>query len=159
MLFPYIDAKFLYYNRVEKRIEILNQISQLDQESFENNPVLKNEYDSILNEISKQKDGSIGSIFKTNVSSTEKQWKFITGAAISWVFAFVCFFVKFEKVSYRIVGIFLCILLGVILGIVSSLIPTIITPIINYIFSPILQIILVGLLTANSNKKKEEEAS
>lgn len=154
LIFPYIDANFFYYNRVEKRIEILNEISQLDQASFENNPILKSEYDSILNEISKQKDGSIGSIFKTNVSETEKLWKFIFGGAISWILALVCIFVKFDKVRYKIAGIFLCVLLGIVLGIVFSLIPTIITPIINYSFSPVLQIVLLGLLTTNSNKRK-----
>lgn len=155
LLFPYIDANFFYYNRVEKRIEILNKISQLDQASFENNSILKSEYDSILNEISKQKDGSIGSIFKTDVSTTEKFWKFVSGGAISWILALVCLFIKFGKVSHKIAGIFLCILLGFVLGAVFSVIPTIITPIINYIFSPILQIVLLGLLTTNGNKEEK----
>ena len=32
LLFPYIDANWLYYGRVEKRIEILDRMSKLDKE-------------------------------------------------------------------------------------------------------------------------------
>lgn len=72
LVFPYIDANIFYYSRVEKRISILQEISEIDQEALKNSPVLAEEYESILFEISKQKDGSIGSIFisKTTRNTT-----------------------------------------------------------------------------------------
>ena len=56
LLFPYIDANFFYYNRVEKRIAILNDVAGIEKEKLLDNDILKAEYESILAEISKQKD-------------------------------------------------------------------------------------------------------
>ena len=63
LLFPYIDANFLYYNRVEKRISILKEIMELDKDKLKESPELEAEYQSILEEVSKQRDGSLGIVF------------------------------------------------------------------------------------------------
>ena len=89
ILFPYIDANYFYYSRVEKRINILNEITELDENRFSNNEILQNEYLSILKEIEKQKDGSLGSVFITDNSQTVNRNKFLSGAVLSWVIAMV----------------------------------------------------------------------
>ena len=89
LLFPYIDANYFYYSRVEKRIDILNKVTEMDEEIIQ-----KEEYNSILNEISKQKDGSLGSVFVTKNSSEVQRNKFLSGALLSWIVAIVCLFVK-----------------------------------------------------------------
>lgn len=37
LLFPYIDSNFLYFSRMEKRIEIFEKVMELDQEKINSN--------------------------------------------------------------------------------------------------------------------------
>lgn len=60
LLFPYIDANIFYYQRVNNRVEVLSKISELDADKISNNEILQAEYNSILQEIEKQKEGSFG---------------------------------------------------------------------------------------------------
>ena len=39
-LFPYIDANYFYYSRVEKRINILDKVTKIDKDEIENNNIL-----------------------------------------------------------------------------------------------------------------------
>ena len=48
MLYPIIDANFLYYNRISNRIEILDKITKIDVEKVNNSEKLQQEYDLIL---------------------------------------------------------------------------------------------------------------
>lgn len=152
LLFPYIDANFFYYNRVEKRINILKDILDIEKEKVECNPTLKAEYDNILEEISKQKEGSLGSVFITNNTLKVSRYKFITGATLSWILGVLCLFIKMDKTWQRIVGLAFFIIFGLVLGYISSMIPTIIEPACNYILMPILQLVLLGVLVTNSKK-------
>lgn len=121
LLFPYIDANWLYFGRVEKRIEILDQISKLDKETIGDNPILVDEYNSILQEISKQKDGSIGSIFITENSKEVKRNKFIWGGFLCWTLSIICLFINMEKSWYKILGFILFGLFGAGVGYVSMI--------------------------------------
>ena len=153
LLFPYIDANWFYYGRVKNRIEILDQISKLDKEIIDDNPILTDEYNSILQEINKQKDGSIGNIFITKNSKEVKRNKFIWGGFLCWILSIICLFIKLEKFWYKILGFSFFGLLGAGLGYVSMILPTIISPICNYIIMPSLQGILFGMFITSSNKK------
>lgn len=153
LLFPYIDANFFYYNRVEKRVAILKEVLEIEQKELENNLILKAEYDSILNEIEKQKEGSLGSVFRLQSSNKEKFWKFTTGSLVSIALAILCLFIKLEKKWQKIAGILFFMLIGTVLGYVSMIIPIVITPKLNYFLMPLLQLTLFGLLVTYSNKK------
>lgn len=152
LLFPYIDANYFYYNRVEKRIKILKSISEIDESKIELNPILSAEYDSVIEEISKQKDGSLGSVFVTRNSPKVNLIKLITGGILSWAVAFLCLFVKFDKTWYKFAGLILFALIGIVLGYISTKVPTIINPMCNYIMMPLLQLVVLGIL-ATSNRK------
>lgn len=152
LLFPYIDANYFYYSRVEKRINILDKVTKIDRDEIENNTILKEEYYSILNEISKQKDGSLGSVFITKNSNVVKRYKFLSGALLSWVVAIICLFVKMEKWWYKFFGLLVFGLFGAGIGYISMILPTVISPVCNYIIMPILQCILFGMLITSSSK-------
>lgn len=153
LLFPYIDANWLYYGRVEKRIKILDQISKLDKEKIEDITILTDEYNGILQEISKQKEGSIGSIFITESSIEVKRNKFICGGFLCWILSIVYLFIKMEKFWYKIFGFIFLGLLGAGVGYISMILPTIISPLCNYIIMPFLECILLGMFITSSNKK------
>ena len=156
LLFPYVDANFFYYDRVEKRVSILKEIAEIDQEKLSGNAVLQGEYESILMEIDKQKDGSFGSIFITDSSKEVKNGKFFTGASVLWLIAIVCFFIKFDPRWHMILGFMLFFVLGTLMGYISELIPTIIKPTINYVLMPSLQILLLGFAISSSSTKKKK---
>ena len=48
LLFPIIDANFLYLKRVSNRVDVLEKITKIDTEVLEKNDILINEYNSIL---------------------------------------------------------------------------------------------------------------
>lgn len=154
ILFPYIDANYFYYNRVEKRINILYKVNELDMEKISQNKVLLEEYNSILDEISKQKDGSLGSVFITKNPVEVNRGKFISGGSISWLLAVVCLFIKFDKKRDKLIGVILFLLIGSALGFVSMILPTVFAPMCNYIAMPLLQLVLVGMLATGSSKSK-----
>jgi len=160
VLFPYIDANIFYFNRVKNRIEILEKMSEFNTESIESIPALKNEYDSILNEIENQSNGSLGSIFIKETDKTINTIKFVTGGFLVWLLAIACFFMKrFKNLGHRIATIILLTIVGGITGGISRAIPTLITPMVNYIGFPLLLIILLALLATSNSKEKKKEAN
>ena len=62
LIFPYIDSNTFYYSRMEKRISILEHLTQLDESKINSNPVYREEYESILQEIAMQRDRSVNSL-------------------------------------------------------------------------------------------------
>lgn len=153
LLFPYLDANFLYYSRVNNRIDILAKANNIHTNEL-NNDVLREEYNNILNEISKQKDGSFGSIFRTQSTPVENFFKFISGAGLFWIFAIVCIFTKSINTFGKKIGCFLLLaVLGVVFGFIASALPIIVYPAINYICFPSILLILAGLLVTISNKR------
>lgn len=153
ILFPYIDANYFYYNRIEKRIDILNQVTKIDEVKVLNNKILNEEYNSILSEIEKQRDGSLSTVFITDNTYEISRNKFISGGLIFWLISIVCFFVKMEKTWYKFLGFIFFALVGGILGYISILIPTVINPKCNYILVPILQCAFLGMVITLGNKK------
>ena len=63
LVFPYVDANFFFYNRIGKRVDILQSLSEIDMEKVSRSPALQEEYDAIISEIKKQRELSISSAF------------------------------------------------------------------------------------------------
>ncbi len=155
VLFPYIDANFFYYNRVNDRIDILTKVSEINVEQIQENEILYKEYNSVLAEIEKQSAGSVGSVFIKESNDTVNLIKFITGGSLIWLIALLCLFIKgFKNWGYRILGFALFAGLGCVLGLAANAIPTIANPMVNYIGFPVLVIIVIALLATGGKNKK-----
>lgn len=144
MLYPIIDANFLYYNRISNRIEILDKITKIDVEKVNNSEKLQQEYDLILNEIESKKDNYLNNIFIKEKTTKNNVIKFISGA---WMFIFVGIVLPFTKDKEKkkrtlnnFMGGIVCIAIGLLLGYGAMKIPTIINIIVNII---LYQIILI----------------
>lgn len=155
LLFPYIDANYFYYNRVEKRIDILDKVTNIDQNKINKSHTLTQEYESILTEVSKQKAGSLGSVFMTNNSDEVKVKKFLTGAILSWLVGILCVFIKMEKKWYKLLGFIFFAIIGCLIGYIGMILPTVISPTCNYVVFPILQCLVFGILITSGNKNKK----
>lgn len=160
LLFPYIDANVFYYNRVNCRIDILNQMTQLDMEKIQENEILEQEYYRILEEVSKQTEGSLGSVFIKETDEAVNMIKFISGGSLFWIVAIACFFIKdIKNWGNRLFGFAFIGGLGWIFGFIAKSIPTIINPILNYLGFPLLLLIIVALLVTSGSKQKNVDTN
>lgn len=154
LLFPYIDSNFFYFTRIEKRIDILERVIELDEEKINKNEMYKEEYQSILEEIEQQDERSVNSVMNRIITYINKMtvagieqgnvWiKFFTGA-IWFLMVTLCIpFMKIEKRSDKILSFILMLIISIVIGSFFSIIPIIINPMVNYLGIPILQIILI----------------
>ncbi len=156
VLLPYIDANVFYYKRVNNRIDILKKLEAIDVEELKNDEVLLREYNSILSEVEKQSDGSLGSVFRKETDKSVILFKFLTGGSLCWLIAIFCLFIKgFKNFGNRILGFLVFTILGGITGLLAKAIPTISNPVVNYIGFPVLLIAIIALLATSGNKKKK----
>ena len=145
LVFPYVDANFFFYNRIGKRVDILQSLSEIDMEKVSHSPALQEEYDAIISEVKKQRELSISSAFSIEQTTGNiPLFKFLSGGALAWIITLcVPFMNTFKDKKTKVLAFFLLALFGGILGGVAYIIPTIFNPWINYIGYPVLQIIIL----------------
>lgn len=157
MLYPIIDANFLYYKRVSNRIEILDKITKVDVEKINNNEKLQQEYNLILSEIESKEDKYLNNIFIKEKTIKNNVIKFIAGA---WMFLIVGLILPFTKDKQKgkrtfnnfLSGVF-CLIIGLLLGYGAMKIPTIINIIVNVILYQIILIYGAYSIATINNKK------
>lgn len=154
MIYPIIDANFLYYQRISNRVEILNKVSSIDLKKVEGNELLLDEYNSILDEISDKEENYLNNIFIYKESKTNNVIKFVSGA---WLFALVGILIPFSKenrkrkfMSNIFTSIF-CFVIAALLGYIGYIIPTIINVVVNVILYIIILIYLAYTIYKFSN--------
>ena len=149
LIFPYIDSNTFYYTRMEKRISILEHLTQLDETAINSNPVYRQEYESILQEIQLQRERSVNSIATQLFDTVNSSWttgknqgnkilKFISGA-IWFLIVTICvpFMNTFKKRSDKLVAFIVMIILSTIVGCIFMAIPIIYRAWINYFASQV----------------------
>lgn len=131
IVFPYIDANFLYYNRIEKRIDNLTNLVNLTGVPLEENEMLYEEYLSILEEVKTARENALFGSGKAEDSRTDRMWKFAGGAFLWVIIAVVLLFSKkkgeqrtFKHWVNNIFSAIICLVFGGILGQVFVYIPT-----------------------------------
>ena len=165
LIFPYIDSNTFYYTRMEKRISILEHLKQLDETTINSNPVYRQEYESILQEIQLQRERSVNSIAPQLFDTVNSSWttgkdqgnkilKFISGA-IWFLIVTICvpFMNTFKKRSDKLVAFIVMIILSTIVGCIFMAIPIIYRSWINYFVIPIAQLVIVIVLVGKKDKK------
>lgn len=165
LIFPYIDSNTFYYTRMEKRISTLEHLTQLDETAINSNPVYRQEYESILQEIQLQRERSVNSIATQLFDTVNSSWttgkeqgnkilKFISGA-IWFLIVTICvpFMNTFKKRSDKLVAFIVMIILSTIVGCIFMAIPIIYRSWINYFVIPIAQLVIVIVLVGKKDKK------
>lgn len=165
LIFPYIDSNTFYYTRMEKRISILEHLTQLDETAINSNPVYRQEYESILQEIQLQRERSVNSIATQLFDTVNSSWttgkdqgnkilKFISNA-IWFLIVTICvpFMNTFKKRSDKLVAFIVMIILSTIVGCIFMAIPIIYRSWINYFVIPIAQLVIVIVLVGKKDKK------
>ena len=152
IVYPYIDANYFYYNRIEKRIDILQSLVDLTGNPIENDESLKAEYESILSEVSSARNSSIIQKTKHVDSEMEHNVKFLSAFALWGIVGVVLLFSKpkdgkrtFKKFMQNVVGVLVCIMIGIVCGKIFALIPTIYHYWINAIIAPVVELTVAWL--------------
>ena len=148
-----------FYTRLGRRIELLQELQNLDNAGIDKSPELSPIYHSLVTQLSH--DGYNYGILPTFTSIITPRGPYIVGKAISgasfWLLAFVIGFVLTIKASGPPKGTVLVGLVGVliiagILAWIGALIPTIITPWVNYIGFPVVQVFVIYLFSKKTAK-------
>lgn len=143
IIFPFIDNNFLYFSRMENRIDILDKVSKLDTELINENKVLSEEYKSIMGEINHFDNKYIlsnNNLFNQRTVARVRNLKIISGASIFILLFLLTFFRSFDfakKVKYSII-LLLMTVSGAIFG---GIMPTFRIHMVNYLGVPILEVI------------------
>lgn len=162
LAYPYVDANFLCYDRIEKRLNNLEKLASISEQTIYENENLKAEYNSILDEIENSRAKKFSLINSKNESKFD-YWIKVIGAGFLWfVVAIILLFSKDKKnrislkvIITRNIWLFIfCLFVGLFLGYLLARIPVIITPWINAIVYIIGEIMIIYLLI---NPKKESK--
>lgn len=159
IFYPIIDANFLYYNRTNKRIEIIQKMVNINENDIKRDSRIEEEYNSILSDMNSQSNNYISNIFQKETNIGKNIAKFISGA---WIFIIVGVIMPFSLDKNKgkrftlnnILGGILCLGIGVILGFACYKIPNIINFAVNIILYQIILIFLAYTI-ATSGKKAE----
>ena len=151
--FPYIDANYLYYNRIEKRIDNLKSLMELSGETIEENAALNAEYQSILQEMENARKKALSNATNAEDANRDRMIKFFSAAGLFYFVAVVVLFSKQknEKLSWRkvfnnIASMLICVAIGSVLGFLFALVPTLGYAEVNGVLAIILEIIVLWLL-------------
>lgn len=157
IFYPIIDANFLYYNRTNKRIEIIQKIVSIDEKDIKRDSRIEEEYNSILSDMNTQSNNYISNIFQRETNKGRNISKFISG---SWLFIIIGLIMPFtldknkgKRFTFNnIMGGILCIAIGGVIGFVCYKIPNIINFVVNMILYQIILIFLAYTIATSSKK-------
>lgn len=157
ILYPIIDANFLYYNRTNQRIEIIQKIVSIDENEVKKDRRIEEEYNKILNDMSSQDNNYISNIIQKETNKRNNIAKFISGA---WLFCLVGIIMPFSKdkktgkrLSWNnILAAIFCFGIAWILGYICYKIPNIINFMVNIILYQIILIFLAYTISTSGKK-------
>jgi len=160
IVYPYIDANFLYYDRLEKRIDNLQKLISISGNTIENNDALKAEFQGILNEIEDAREKTLINVTTENDSAEDQSTKFLGGSILFFVVGFFMIFQhqKGQKFTFKqfitvnIPASILCAVFGIIMGYIFTLFPTLWSTWINFFLAPVLELFVLWLFFGTSKK-------
>lgn len=163
IVYPYIDANFLYYNRIEKRIDNLQKLVNLTGKPLEESKELNKEYQSIVAEIETAREKALSNATNAQDTKRDKLIKF-AGGAFLWVIVAVgvLFAKKKDNTSTlkyfinKICSVIVCLGVGSLMGCLFTHIPTLGTIEVNAVMSPIIQLIVIWLIMETPLKRKPQ---
>lgn len=160
IIYPYIDANFLYYDRIEKRIDNLQKLVELTGEPLRENEDLNKEYLSILTEMETAREKALSNATSNEDSLHDRRVKFFAGAGLWYIVAVAVLFTKkktekwsFKKVFNNFCSATLCLGIGSGIGWIFTLIPTLGIVEVNAVLTLILEVVVLWLLIEQPKKK------
>ena len=161
IIFPYIDANFLYYSRMEKRLDNLSKLIEISGYSINDSLELEAEYQSILSEISSARERSIlGNTIVSESQGTDYWIKFVSGGILFALVGIIGLFSKKKDIKMTFLlflknnlTIFIfCGILAMVFSYIFAKVPTLGSVWVNAVLSPIIQLVVVYLIMQPKRK-------
>lgn len=158
VLYPIVDANFLYYNRTINRIEILERLAEVKRKDLGENEILTKEYDAILSEVESSRSSYVNQIIFKEESPTNN---LIKGIFASWLLALAGVLIIFgvgqktRKIRNNFPAALLCIIIGVAAWYLGVCFPTIISVWVNVILYQAIAVFFGSMLIKYSKRKTE----
>lgn len=151
--YPTIESNIMYYNDMNKRIELLDKFSKLDLDIIKENEILEFEYEALLENFDNHRE-SEG--LKVLESENFKFGKFVSGAFLPFiVLLFVPFMNTFKRPKDKFGAFILMIIFTVVLGLYGLLLPAFNSSILNYTLPFGTELILLICAVMISSKRKK----
>ena len=143
VLYPIIDANFLYYNRTIKRIEIVQRLVEFDKIKIKENEKIEKEYNNILDDMNNQSNNYISNVFREETNVFKNSAKFIAGSWIFFLAGIMMLFSKDNTTGKRfsknnVLGAIFCLIIAIFIGYGCIKIPNIINFVVNIILYEII---------------------
>ena len=159
VIYPIIDANILYFNRVNKRIDILERIIDINENDVKKDKRIEKEYYSIIEAMNAQSVNQTGNIFVRETGVGSNIFKFVSGA---WLFAIVGIMLLFtrDKITGKIfsgnnlAGAITSFVIAAFIGYVCMKIPNIFNIGVNAVLYQIMLISLAYIISKSNNKKQ-----
>lgn len=159
IIFPYIDANFLYYDRIERRINNLQALVDLTGIPLQENEDLYAEYESIIEEMESAREKALSNTTNNKDTIQDRRVKFLSGAGLWYIVALMVLITKkktekwsFKKIFNNFCSTVLCLGIGSGIGWVFTLIPTLGLVGVNVGLTIILEVIVLWLLIEKPKK-------
>ena len=147
-----------YFSRLERKITLLSELQKIKDSGIEQNPELYTIYKDMVKDLESfsVKQPSVVEVEPINISDPNTIGKAISGAFL-WILVLVIGVSSEIKKAKKITGMTVTITVFLLLAIllfawIGMIIPTIINPWFNYIVFPIVQVVILVMLTRKSSK-------
>lgn len=166
IVIPYIDANFLYYDRIEKRINNLQALVELTGTPLQENDALNAEYESILKEMETAREKALSNATHSKDTLHNRRVKFFAGSGLWYIVAVMVLFTKkktekwsFRKIFNNFCSAALCLGIGSGIGWIFTMIPTLGVVEVNAVLTIILEIVVLWLLIEQPKRKTPVNAA
>ena len=161
--FPFIDANFFFYHRVETRIDNLEKLVTISGVTVAEEPTLYAEFQDILQDMENARENSVFNLSFDGLVRTDTKIKFWSGCMIGIILMLAGLFEKKPTgigrfryfITNRIPVIFIGGLIGLVFGYLFTYIPTLGSPWVNAIIGPVLQFMFLDLLLSTPKKRAD----
>ena len=159
IIFPHIDANYLYYDRIERRINNLQALVDLTGIPLQENEDLYAEYESIIEEMESAREKALSNTTNNKDTIQDRRVKFLSGAGLWYIVALMVLITKkktekwsFKRIFNNFCSTVLCVGIGSGIGWVFTLIPTLGLVGVNVGLTIILEVIVLWLLIEKPKK-------
>ena len=160
--FPFIDATFFFYDRVELRINNLEKLVSISGSTVYDDAALQAEYQDILQGMETARTNAVVDYSFNGITRTDIKIKFWSAALIGIVFVLAGLFGKRPagngRVQYFIKNRIPTILIGAAIGfgfgLLFTYIPTLGSPWVNAVIGPIVEVVFLDLLLSAPKNKQ-----
>lgn len=147
-----LGTGWLYFRNLEKKVALLSQLRSLEEKGIAQSPVLRPIFEQAASDLAAR--GTSPASWPTlGFTGSTALWKGLSGASLWILFALLGLGGTFGKDS-RLAAFLVLGIVAIVLGVIGSILPTVYNPWVNYISFPLLQLVLLIVISGRAQRRK-----